>query len=116
MKIKETIKLIIKRFHETEHTTIVSRNIELPLNSGKIISLVGVRRCGKTYLLYDTIQKLQKSGVPIKNILFINFEDERLQLKTDELDLIIQAWRELHNSENISEHYFFFDEIQNIEG
>lgn len=116
MQIKETIKLIIKRFQETELSGIVSRNIELPTDSNKIISLVGVRRCGKTYLLYDTILKLRKSGIPTENILFINFEDERLQLKTNELDLIIQSWRELHQGKNISEHYFFFDEIQNIEG
>jgi len=116
MQIKETIKLIIRRFHESELLGIVSRNLVLPINSNKIISLVGVRRCGKTYLLYDTILKLQKMEIPLKNILFINFEDERLQLKTDDLDYILQAWRELHGGEDISQHYFFFDEIQNIEG
>lgn len=116
MQIKETIKFIIRRFQESELPGILSRNIELPFDSNKIISLVGVRRCGKTYLLYDTILKLQQSGVPRENILFINFEDERLQLKTNELDLIIQSWRELHPGKNISEHYFFFDEIQNIYG
>lgn len=116
MLIKETIKSIIKRFQQTELSGIIPRNIKLPINSQKIVSLVGVRRCGKTYLFYDTILKLRNASIPSENILYINFEDERLQLKTNELDFIIQAWRELHQGSDITNHYFFFDEIQNIEG
>jgi predicted AAA+ superfamily ATPase len=44
----------------------------------------------------------------------LNFEDERLELNSNELDLILQAYMELYPSHNLSECYFFFDEIQNI--
>ncbi|HAG15526.1 MAG TPA: ATPase [Bacteroidales bacterium] len=114
--MKELIKTIITRFHTSELPQIVSRNLQLPINSQKVISVIGARRCGKTYMLFETISKLISSGIPKHNILYLNFEDERLQLNINELDLIMQAWRELHPNEGLIEHYFFFDEIQNIEG
>ena len=47
-------------------------------------------------------------------ILFLNFEDERLELNSDELDLILQSYMELYPDQNLSDCYLFFDEIQNI--
>ena len=116
MQLKETLKSIINGFWLTPVPIGIKRNIELPLNLKKIISVIGARRAGKTYILYDTVNRLTASGVPLKNILFINFEDERLQLKTADLDLILQVWRELHNGEKLINHWFFFDEIQNVTG
>ncbi len=116
MQLKETLKSIINGFWQTTVPLGIKRNIELPLNLKKVISVIGARRTGKTYILYNTVQRLTDSGVPLKNILFINFEDERLQLKTADLDLILQVWRELHNGEKLDEQWFFFDEIQNVTG
>jgi uncharacterized protein len=113
---KDIIKQIIRQFHESTLPETISRNLELPVGSGKVISLIGARRCGKTYLLFDTIKKLTAQGIPVENILFLNFEDERLSFQMHELDLIIQAWHELHNGSASDKHYFFFDEIQNING
>jgi len=61
------------------------------------------------------INKLSKS-IDKTKILFINFEDERLDLNVDELDLVLQSFRELYPTHNLKECYFFFDEIQNIDG
>jgi predicted AAA+ superfamily ATPase len=47
-------------------------------------------------------------------ILFLNFEDERLELNSEELDLFLQSFMELYPHQNLNECYFFFDEIQNI--
>jgi len=55
-------------------------------------------------------------GVPITSILYINFEDERLELKTEELDLLLQANQELYPEMLLEGCSFFFDEIQNIAG
>ena len=52
--------------------------------------------------------------IPKTKILFLNFEDERLELGVNELDLILQSFSELYPEQNLSECYFFFDEIQNI--
>ncbi|MDQ1265048.1 MAG: uncharacterized protein QG635_198 [Bacteroidota bacterium] len=113
---KEIIKEIVADFREREITGIISRDIDIPFNSGKVITLIGVRRCGKTFLLLDNIIKLIKSGIAKERIFYLNFEDERLNLKSDELDLILQSFREMNPDIDLSNCYLFFDEIQNIEG
>jgi uncharacterized protein len=114
--MKNILKTIIANFQTTKLKASFKRNIQLPLNSGIIISLIGVRRSGKTFLLFETIKRILENKVPKKNILYINFEDERLTLNQDQLDLILQAYQELYPKLDLAECYFFFDEIQNIKG
>ena len=74
---------------------------------------VGVRQCGKSYMLYQRIQQMLREGHDIKEIVYVNFDDERLQhLKSEDLDLILQAYSSMHEGKP----FLFFDEIQNIEG
>lgn len=113
--MKRTIKQIIKDFHLSDHFDVKSREVKIPLNSKKIVTLIGVRRCGKTSILYDTINQLTKT-IPKEQILFLNFEDERLDFRTDGLDLILESYRELYPHLDLKECYFFFDEIQNVDG
>ena len=55
--------------------------------------MVGVRQSGKSFLLYLRAMQLIEEGHDIKEMLFINFDDERLiGMKADELDLILQAY------------------------
>lgn len=75
--------------------------------------LVGMRRSGKTYLLYQHIQELLSKGMSIDEVLFINFEDERINdINKDELHLILDSYKELFDLEPV----IFLDEIQNVEG
>ena len=110
--MKDIIKTVIKDFHKSELPGFKERSLTVPLNSGKIISLIGSRRTGKTYYLYQLISKLLLT-VNKENILYINFEDERLNLKSEDLHLIIDAYYELY-PENKDSLYIFFDEVQNI--
>ena len=74
---------------------------------------VGVRQCGKSYMLYQQIQQMLKKGCDIRQIVYVNFDDERLQMmKSEELDLILQAYSSVYEDKPV----FFFDEIQNIDG
>lgn len=114
--MKEIIKNIILESQNSELPVIMERDIQIPANQNIIISLIGARRSGKTFILYQTIKKLLESGVSNKNILFINFEDERLNIKSENLDFIIQAYQELYPEIKIKDTYLFFDEIQNISG
>lgn len=114
--MKDTIKDIIKEFQFRKLPAVYERNTDLPLNTDSIITVIGARRCGKTYLLYQTINKLLQNKTDKQKILFLNFEDERLNLSAEQLDLIIQAYIELFPDFDLSECYFFFDEIQNITG
>ena len=113
MKKKEIIKQIIRDFHLSEKFAVISRDIELPVDSGKIITIIGVRRCGKTSLLYELINTLSDT-INKEQILYFNFEDERLDFQADELDLLLHAYSELYPQYDIAQCYFFFDEIQNI--
>lgn len=113
---KDQLKNIILDNQERVLPEVWSRNLEIPLNSGKIITLSGVRRSGKTYHLFNLINRLKSRGLSSEKILYINFEDERLSLKVDELDLILQAYQELYPKIKLADCYFFFDEIQEIEG
>lgn len=74
---------------------------------------VGIRQAGKSYLLYQRIQQLLREEHNINEIVYINFDDERLrQMTADDLDLILQAYHSLFDLRPL----LFFDEIQNIEG
>ncbi len=116
MKGKDIIKQLLRDFHTRQLPQVRPREYAIPLNSGKIVTLIGVRRSGKTFLLYQLIHELLKK-TEIERIIFIDFEDERLDLQSGELDWIIQAYLELYpETEDLSRCYFFFDEIQNIEG
>ena len=89
--------------------------VERPLHleeSGNYV-FVGVRQAGKSYLLYQRVKELLGCGINLHDIVYVNFDDERLLgMTTDEFDLILQAYYSMHGGQPI----FFFDEIQNVDG
>jgi predicted AAA+ superfamily ATPase len=115
--MKQKLKEIILENQEFKAGSIINRiNLNISLNSGIIVSIMGARRSGKTFLLYYLIEELKRQGVTKEQIVFINFEDERLNLTQADLDLILQAYQEIYPETNLSDVYFFFDEIQNVKG
>ena len=92
------------------------RTLKIPLDSGKIITLAGVRRSGKTYHLFNLLNELKKLGLSKEQILYMNFEDERFLLETNDLNLILQSYQELYPQLDLRKCYFFFDEIQEVKG
>lgn len=88
-----------------------SRNVCFEENANYV--LVGIRRAGKSYMLYQHIQHLVANGHSIEEMLFINFEDERISdIRKEDLYLVLEAYRELFAFQPI----IFLDEIQNVEG
>lgn len=74
---------------------------------------VGSRRAGKSYVMYNIAKQMLSKEVTQKNILFINFEDERfIEFTSTDFNLILECYKELYNLKPI----LFFDEIQNING
>lgn len=109
---KKIIKSIIARQQELVCNVDF---IERPLTIEPTVNyvLVGLRRAGKTYMLYQTIRHLLNEGHKKEEILFVNFEDERINdIRKDELQDILDAYGELYDTKPI----VFLDEIQNIEG
>jgi predicted AAA+ superfamily ATPase len=115
MEIKDVFKELIKGFQAKKLPVFTLRRMQLPSGTGKVISLTGVRRSGKTYVLYQHIAQLYKIGIKPEQVVFINFEDERLPNQPEIFDLMLQAYRELYPGDDLSSCYFFFDEIQNID-
>jgi predicted AAA+ superfamily ATPase len=115
MNRKDLFKELIVEFQSSSLPEVIKRDIEIPINTGKIISVIGVRRSGKTFILFQTIKELLKE-IPIEKIIYINFEDERLDIKAKDLGLLLEAYKELYPEIELKEVYFFFDEIQNIDG
>ncbi len=62
--MKEILKTVIREFHLEALPSFVPRDLKLPLSSGKIITLIGPRRAGKTYLFYQHLSELLQKGIP----------------------------------------------------
>jgi len=107
---------MLRDFHAAPRPAFTPRALALPLDTHKITSIIGARRSGKTYLLYQLVDRLLKQGVPLERIFFLNFEDERLDLEARDLDLLLQAYQELYPGLKLAACYFLFDEIQNVVG
>ena len=113
--MKNIFKQLISDFYVNDIKDVKKRDLTIPLNTNKIISIVWPRRSWKSYYLYWIINKLLKSWIAKENIVFINFEDERIDINWKDLQLLIDAYLELYDDKNLKDCYFFFDEIQNID-
>ncbi len=112
---KRIIKEIIGDFHSKELPKISERLGDFSVPQGKIRSIIGVRRSGKTFLFYRLIKQLLEKGIIKEQILYVNFEDERLSpLTKDDLSMIYQVYLELYPHVKKKRAYLFFDEIQTV--
>lgn len=91
---------------------LIPRELILPPDMNEVITLYGPRRCGKTYLFYQTIRRLREEINPSK-IIYINFEDERLfPFEKNDWEDLLDSYFELYPESVNSKVYLFLDEIQ----
>lgn len=57
---------------------LTRRAVELPAISNKALAVIGMRRAGKTSFLHQCRGDLMAQGRNPKNLVYFNFEDERL--------------------------------------
>lgn len=109
---KEILKNVIFDQREViRNASIVRRRYTLDVNANYVIT--GLRRAGKSTLLYSVAQDLVAQGVDWNRIVYINFEDERLaEFSLSDFNDILLVQSELSGEEG----FFFLDEIQNIDG
>lgn len=114
----ETVKSILLDFQEAQLETGVPRRIPMEPVRGKAAVCIGVRRSGKSTYLHQRIQRLLDSGVSRRNILYLNFFDDRLHpLRHENLGVIAEAYYALYpEKKNTETVYCFFDEIQAVPG
>jgi hypothetical protein len=111
---KDTIKsILLKNQERIPQIPLVMRDVRFEPTGNYV--LVGLRRAGKSYMLYQHIQQRVAEGRSSKeDILYINFEDDRLDItKMSELDSIIQSYEELYQGRK---PVVYLDEIQIVEG
>ena len=112
---KEIFKRLIVDNQERTFAEIVLRDIQIPIDTRKIVTLKGVRRCGKTSILYQTIKKLRET-VDKTNLVYINFEDDRIfPVQLPDCNELLEAYYEMFPTKKPEKVYFFFDEIQIVE-
>jgi len=105
---KDLVKVLISEYQRiASNIQFVDRDCEIEDELNYVF--VGLRRAGKSYLMFRQIQKLLKKGHSIDEILYFNFEDDRLaSLETADLDLTKVCYEEMYDHRPI----FFLDEIQ----
>lgn len=108
MELRNTFQSIIALHQREFPLDLQAREMQLPLDGGRIVTVTGIRRCGKSSLLGLTINRLLESGVPKERILYVGFDDERfLSMTPENFDELLQAYREMYPMIPLQDVYMF---------
>ncbi|MCC7552501.1 ATP-binding protein [Candidatus Micrarchaeota archaeon] len=109
--MKNEIKKIILEFQQNGIPDFISRETKISslLKTGMALIITGPRRAGKSYLMF---QLMKETKLPMEQIVYINFEDNRLaEFNYKNFEDIIDAYKELSELKPV----FFLDEIHIID-
>ncbi len=96
---------------DIEQYKIFPRNYDL--DAFPLQVFVGVRRSGKSFLLFQKMKDMLSSGHTWEEMLYIDFEDNRLEEFTaEDFNLILECHQEMYGKRPM----LFLDEIQNVDG
>ncbi len=97
---------------------LTPRTVYVPALGGKALAVIGMRRAGKTYFLWQCLRERMAAGAPRAALLYFNFEDERLAgMQASDLQLLPETYYRLHPEWRDRRRVtFFLDEIQNVPG
>ena len=108
---------LIVEFQESRIPDGSPRLASVPASPGKPGVVIGMRRVGKTYLMYQRMREIIASGVDKRDLLYVNFEDDRLQPAANGLlDGLLEAFYRSNPEARQRRAYLFLDEIQMIPG
>ncbi|MEK6914414.1 MAG: ATP-binding protein [Nanoarchaeota archaeon] len=108
-------KQIITFWKEFDTPEALERKVKVDVNTDFIITITGPRRAGKTYFCFQLINKLFSEGKSKENILYINFEDNKLLgAEANDLEKLLETFFELSQIDKKQKIYLFFDEIQTV--
>ena len=104
-------QILVSNQKDIENYKVIPRT--LPSDDFPCRVFVGVRRAGKSFMLYQKMQQLLAAGHGWDGMLYLNFEDDRLsQFETSDFEKILEVHAEMYGSRPM----LFLDEIQNITG
>lgn len=120
--MNEVVAEKLQDFFDAGVPEVFERDLDLgevaPPARGNLATVVtGVRRCGKTYRLFQEMRRIVDAGWPAGSIMYFNFEDERLKpygpgLLAEVLDTFFAMRPEAQRDGA----FLFFDEIQGVPG
>lgn len=117
-QIRDVVRQKIVDSLAAPQPALTRRDIRLPGIKGKAITVIGMRRAGKTTFLWQVLADRQAAGTEREGLLYFSFEDERLAgMSARDLNLVVEEyyrlkpdWRDRRRAT------FFFDEIQIVPG
>jgi uncharacterized protein len=111
------LDFLIAEFQERSLPDSTPRTLSVPQIARKAAVVIGMRRTGKTFLMYQQIQRLLVSGVDKREILYANFEDDRLPIgEPGLLGRLLEAFYRSNPAARERGANLFFDEIQLVPG
>lgn len=114
--MKIILSQLIDEFHERKLPDLVARNQLLPDIQGKAHVVIGMRRTGKTFFCYQEIHELLAAGTQATQILYLNFEDDRLfDFRVNDFQTILDVYYGSYPEYRDTTCHFFFDEIQRVD-
>lgn len=121
MRKEEILEILVDwNFWRRELNTGIKREeyvgrAESFLKTNMILSILGVRRSGKSFIMRQTAKTFINRGLDPEEILIINFEDRRFtDFSVNVLDEIYNTYLEYMKPK--STPYIFVDEVQLVKG
>lgn len=106
-RIKEILFDQKEVFESKKNLIFRDINLDNYIVSKQVIVITGVRRCGKSSLLFLIKQRMELAE---NEYCYFNFDDERIVAEPDILEKLLSIHREIYDKNPV----FFFDEIQNV--
>lgn len=107
---------VIKDFHERSLPELIERDIKIPLETpiNRAISIIGPRRAGKTYEMFNIIKKLLEKDIKKQQLVYINLERADLGIVDyTDLVLMLEVFYEIYPENKNKKMWLFLDEVQN---
>ena len=96
---------------------LVPRDLAFPSAEERIDVAVGMRRVGKTCFLTQTAKRLLASGVPEESVLYVSFDDDRLEpLSSSRAAQLVDGFYSVFPENHGRKCHLFLDEIHVVEG
>ena len=103
-------KYLVDKKEEIKELEVLNRFIKMEISKEFVNAVIGPRRAGKSFFMFNTIRKL---GMRDDDYLFVNFEDDEIKsMEREEITRCIQTHIEIYGKQP---RYLLFDEIQNLE-
>lgn len=113
MQKQQLKEIILDQIEEYLSQEYIKRDYQLEKSIN--YCFVGIRRCGKSYLMYQLAHELMDSGVDSDCVVYVNFEDERLlEFSTEDFNTVLEIAIEMAGDKG--KPHLFLDELQNING